>query len=300
MGSEHSNARVRAKGNGQPEKKLKPLFTSGGGQKHMQGKSLWNKDGMRYFKSVEVKWEEIYDSEDNKKILYNKWEEWITSKGKEMTVGDGTKKTFHYVMATWFDEETPESKKTNHDSEDEESFGVGGGYSSDRGRSRHSIAWQSCKLRDVNMKGGEMTEDSESEEDGNNNDCKRPPLFSIAVAGSSGVKSVLSAENPAATTRSVCVEALVPVGSVLLDMRLQPLTLSPREVLPHMWSPVVLSLRTSWEAFKRDFQQVPFSSNSMTCSDVIAWPFSPSSLHHRPIHLEQRDISLLLTHTGQF
>ena len=67
---------------GNPEKKLKPLFTSGGGQKRMQGKSLWNKDSMRYFKSAEVKWEEIYDSDDNMKILFNKWEKWITSKGK--------------------------------------------------------------------------------------------------------------------------------------------------------------------------------------------------------------------------
>jgi hypothetical protein len=32
-----------------PEKKLKPLFTSGSGQKRTQGKSLWNLDGMNYF-----------------------------------------------------------------------------------------------------------------------------------------------------------------------------------------------------------------------------------------------------------
>jgi hypothetical protein len=32
-----------------PEKKLKPLFTSGSGQKRTQGKSLWNLDGMKYF-----------------------------------------------------------------------------------------------------------------------------------------------------------------------------------------------------------------------------------------------------------
>ncbi len=73
-------------------------------------------------------------------------------------------------MAMWYDEETLEWKKTNHDSEDEEGFEVGGGYSSDRGCSRHSIAWQSGKLRDVKMKGGEKTEDSESEEDNDDND----------------------------------------------------------------------------------------------------------------------------------
>jgi hypothetical protein len=34
---------------GNPEKKLKPLFTSGSGQKRTQGKSLWNLEGMKYF-----------------------------------------------------------------------------------------------------------------------------------------------------------------------------------------------------------------------------------------------------------
>ncbi len=31
-----------------PEKKLKPLITSGSGQKRTQGKSLWNLEGMKY------------------------------------------------------------------------------------------------------------------------------------------------------------------------------------------------------------------------------------------------------------
>ncbi len=31
------------------EKKLKPLFTSGSGQKRTQGKSLWTLEGMEYF-----------------------------------------------------------------------------------------------------------------------------------------------------------------------------------------------------------------------------------------------------------
>ena len=31
------------------EKKMRPLFTSGCGQKQMQGKSSWNKEGMKFF-----------------------------------------------------------------------------------------------------------------------------------------------------------------------------------------------------------------------------------------------------------
>jgi hypothetical protein len=34
---------------GNPEKKWKPLFTSGSGQKRSQGKSLWNLEDMKYF-----------------------------------------------------------------------------------------------------------------------------------------------------------------------------------------------------------------------------------------------------------
>jgi hypothetical protein len=34
---------------GNPEKKLKPLFTSGSGPKKTQGKGLWNLEGMKYF-----------------------------------------------------------------------------------------------------------------------------------------------------------------------------------------------------------------------------------------------------------
>jgi hypothetical protein len=40
---------------GNPEKKLKPLFTSGSGQKRTQGKSLWNLEGMKYFHRAEKK-----------------------------------------------------------------------------------------------------------------------------------------------------------------------------------------------------------------------------------------------------
>jgi hypothetical protein len=175
---------------GNPEKKLKPVFTSGGGQKRIQGKTLWNKDGMRYFWNAEEKWKEIYDSEDDMKILYNRWDKWMASKGKEIKVGDGTRKTFHYVLATWYDEETPELKETNANSEDEDGFVIGGGYSSDRGRSRHSIAWQRGQLRDEKMKGSEKSKNSDSDDDEivdpKSLDRRSPPLFSAAAAGSSG------------------------------------------------------------------------------------------------------------------
>ncbi len=38
---------------GNPEKKLKLLFSSGSSQNRTQGKSLWNQEGMKYFHRVE-------------------------------------------------------------------------------------------------------------------------------------------------------------------------------------------------------------------------------------------------------
>ncbi len=50
---------------GNPEKKLKPLLTSGSSQKGTQGKSLWNLDGMKYFHRA------VYDSKKDMRVLYN-------------------------------------------------------------------------------------------------------------------------------------------------------------------------------------------------------------------------------------
>ena len=61
-----------------PEKKLKPFFTSGSGQKRTQGKSLWNLEGMKYFHRVEKKWKQVYDNKKDMRVLYNGWERWIT------------------------------------------------------------------------------------------------------------------------------------------------------------------------------------------------------------------------------
>jgi hypothetical protein len=66
---------------GNQEKKLKPLFTSGSGQKRTQGKSLWNLDGIKYFHGAETKRRQVYDSKKDMRVLYNGWERWITTKG---------------------------------------------------------------------------------------------------------------------------------------------------------------------------------------------------------------------------
>ena len=198
---------------GNPEKKMKPHFTSGGGQKRVQGKSLWNKEGMNYFRDAEREWKEIYDRKDDMKVLYNGWEKWIVTKGKEINVSDGSRKTYHYVMGSWYDEKTPESKEKNDESEEEYDSGEEGGYSSDRARSRHQDAWARGEIRDKKGPGcgrGERLDnddESSSKEEGKTSrkSPKRktlpksperlgPPLLDVPAAGSGG--------SPAAHTRS--------------------------------------------------------------------------------------------------
>ena len=99
--------RMRAGAGGQPEKKLRPLFSTGDGKKREVGKSLWNNhfspshrcphyyyyslgkslwknEGRRYFNDIEGKWRNIYKSRAAMTILYKRWDNWIETKGKEI------------------------------------------------------------------------------------------------------------------------------------------------------------------------------------------------------------------------
>jgi hypothetical protein len=67
-----------------PEKKWKPLFTSGSGQKRTQGKSLWNLEGMKYFNRAEKTWKQVYDNKKDMRVFYNGWERWITTMGADI------------------------------------------------------------------------------------------------------------------------------------------------------------------------------------------------------------------------
>ena len=147
-GQQMWNQDIRMQAGGNPEKKEKPLFSTGDGKKRQVGKSLWNKEGRKYFYDMENRWAEIYNNKKAMTILYKRWEDWIESnRGKEIKVGDGMK-TFHYVMGTWHnDDETGELQDTNEDiseSEDE-------GYSSERKISKYRKAWMSGELVMDNM-----------------------------------------------------------------------------------------------------------------------------------------------------
>jgi hypothetical protein len=104
---------------GSQEKKMKPLFTSGSGQKRTQDKSLWNLDGMKYFHRAETTWRQVYDSKKYMRVLYNEWERCITTTGSDIKIGDGSKKTFKTVMGTWR-EDSSQTSKIGEKQDDEE------------------------------------------------------------------------------------------------------------------------------------------------------------------------------------
>ncbi len=98
-------------------------------------------------------------------------------------------------MGTWR-KDTSCNLKKGEGQDDEESWEFKGGYSSDRGHSRHSLDWQNGKLRE--NKSGENEEEEEGDGDGSDGDYQRsPPLFAVAKAGGSDINSAGVVESPA-------------------------------------------------------------------------------------------------------
>ncbi len=67
--------------------------------------------------------------------------------GSDIKIDDGSKKTFKTVMGMWR-EDSLCNLNMEEEQDDEESWGFEGGYSSDRGHSRHGLDLQSNKLRE--------------------------------------------------------------------------------------------------------------------------------------------------------
>ncbi len=66
--------------------------------------------------------------------------------------------------------------------DDEETWGLEGGYSSDWGHCRHSLDWHSGMLKE-NSSAESEGEDEEEGEDSNEENEKSPPLFAGAKVG---------------------------------------------------------------------------------------------------------------------
>jgi hypothetical protein len=122
--------------------------------------------------------------------------------GSRHIFGDGLKKTFQTVMGSWR-EDSSQTSKMKKKQDDEEMWGLEGGYSSDRGLSRHSLDYHSGKL------GGNLSDESEGEQEevGEDSDSdgeneRSPPLFVRgAKAGSSKTNSDDVLASPTKNTR---------------------------------------------------------------------------------------------------
>jgi hypothetical protein len=84
--------------------------------------------------------------------------------------------------------------------DDEETWGLEGGYSSDWGLSRHSLDWLSSKLRE-NLSAESEGEDKEDGDNSDGENERSPPLFVGAKAGGSKMNSDDVVESPTQNTR---------------------------------------------------------------------------------------------------
>jgi hypothetical protein len=76
----------------------------------------------------------------------------------DINIGDGPKKTFQTVMGSWH-EDFSQTLKMGEKQDDEETWGLEGGYPSDMGLSKHSLDFHSGKL------GKHLSDESEIEQE---------------------------------------------------------------------------------------------------------------------------------------
>ena len=124
--------------------------------------------GYEIFSSSGKKWKEVYDNKKDMRVLYNGWERWIATTGADIEIGDESKKTFQTVMGLWH-EDFLQTLTMGEKQDDKEMWGLEGGYSSDRGVSRHSIDFHRGKLRENSSDESEGEQEEEGEDsDGEN------------------------------------------------------------------------------------------------------------------------------------
>ena len=103
---------------------VKPLFTSGEGQKRRFGKSTWNKEGLKYFHKVEATWQEAYSDREQMSALVNGWEKWEPT--------DDLKKGKDLLRTNWTIIEINKKRKGGGENDDDEGWDDKSGYHSDK------------------------------------------------------------------------------------------------------------------------------------------------------------------------
>jgi hypothetical protein len=111
----------------------------------------------------------------------------------------GKSDTFQTVMGIWR-EDSSQTSLMGEKKDDEETWGLEGGYSSDRGCRRHSLDHCTGKLGE-NLSAESEGKDEEEEEDSDGDNERIPPLFVGAKEGSSKMNSDDVVESPTKNTR---------------------------------------------------------------------------------------------------
>jgi hypothetical protein len=151
------------------------------------------------FSSSRKQWKRVYDNKKDMRVLYNGWERLITTTGEGIKIGDGSKKTIQTVMGSWR-EDFSQTLKMGEKQDDKETWGLEGGYSSDRGLSRHSLDFHSGKLGGNSSDESEVEQEEEGEDfDGENE--RSPPRFAGAKAEISKANSDDVLASPTKNTR---------------------------------------------------------------------------------------------------
>jgi hypothetical protein len=134
----------------------------------------------------------------------------------DIKIGDGSKKIFQTVMGSCH-EDVSHSLKMGEKQDDEETWGLEGGYSSDRGVSRHSIGFHRGKLRE-NSSDESEGEQEEKGEDSDGENERSLPLFAGPTAGICKTNSDDVLASPTKNTRKR--KSTIPaVDSPALAMR---------------------------------------------------------------------------------
>ena len=59
-----------------PEKNLRPIYSVGERRKRESGISMWNKEGLEFYYTVEKNWREVYNDKAKFSVLINGWWTW--------------------------------------------------------------------------------------------------------------------------------------------------------------------------------------------------------------------------------
>jgi hypothetical protein len=147
-----------------PEKKVRPLFSTGEGRKRESGISAWNKKGLEFYYTVEKNWREVYNSKVQFSVLINGWENWEPK--------DKSKKD---ALRTYWKKDKEEDKSGNE---------MDSGYYTDSDRSyrRGRGTWRDLKIKQQGGRTGrklldEMSDDGVGEDNGSDREreetCKK-------------------------------------------------------------------------------------------------------------------------------